>query len=242
MRVPAELGMDATMLLHGHVSQPCRLTLAEQTSPSEIICKYLIWLSNSLRFCFVPPAPLFFFQSDLLILTFTHKGQLSPAPSTRTHREKFTGRCCKARAKAHHQSWVEYRAKMSLGIRGDRLQKVCPAVVVGGCGYLPCTKPLLYPSIHLCHGSAKKSWSWNKVLHHTRFWCTWMPLLFFHKKSMLSFPPGTIRLHFCERPFSTRADLDFSLFDKNVNSCYFFRCDQLWLRETFYFFYRLQKS
>lgn len=196
--------------------------------------------SANVSFDSVILSPNSFFQTDRLLLTFTHKGQLSP--STRTHRGKFTGRCRKARAKARHQGWVEYRTEMSLGIRGERLQKVCAAVVVSGCGYFPCTKTLLYPPIHLWPGSVEESWSRSKVLHHTRFWCTWIPRLFFHKKRMLSFPPGPIRLQFCERPFSTRADLDCSLFDKNVNLCSFFRCDQLWLRETFYFLYRLQKS
>lgn len=50
----------------------------EKTSSSKIICKYLIWLCNSLSFCFIPLPP-FLFQPELLILTFAHKGQFSPA-------------------------------------------------------------------------------------------------------------------------------------------------------------------
>lgn len=123
----------------------------EKTSSSKIICKYLIWLCNSLSFCFIPLPP-FSFQTELLILTFTHKGQLSPTllVSTRTNGEKFTGRCCKAKAKAHHHSWVESdECHIEWHeIRGELLQKVCPAVVVGGCGYLPCTKTLIY--LYIC--------------------------------------------------------------------------------------------
>lgn len=37
---------------------------------------------------------------------------------------------------------------MSNGILGEPLQKVCPAVVVGGCGYLPCTKTLI--DLYIC--------------------------------------------------------------------------------------------
>lgn len=115
---------------------------------------------------------------------------------------------------------------MSHGIRGEPLQKVCPAVVVGGCGYLPCTKTLI--DLYICvlgqpigaGAEAKYCTTHVTGVHESHF--------YFSTKKVCYSSSGPVRLHFCERPFSTRASFDFLLFDKkNVNLCYFFSFDQL---------------
>lgn len=99
------------------------------------------------------------------------------------------------------------------------LQKVCPAVVVGGCGFLPCTKTLIY--LYICvmaqprRAGAETKYCTTHVsgVHESHF--------YFSTKKVI-FPTGSISLHFCERPFSTRADFDLSLFDKKCQFVLFF--------------------
>lgn len=101
------------------------------------------------------------------------------------------------------------------------LQKVCPAVVVGGCGFLPCTKTLIY--LYICvmaqprRAGAETKYCTTHVsgVHESHF--------YFSTKKVI-FPTGSISLHFCERPFSTRADFDLSLFDKKCQFVLFFFC------------------
>lgn len=191
----------------------------EKTSSSEIICKYLIWLYNSLCFYFIPLPPNFLSTWASNLDLHSQRAVLSCSPGHRPD-----------------QCHIEWKCPLEYVVNS------CKRCVLQGSGWVWSSSlhQDTYISIHLCHGSrragAETKYCTTHVsgVHESHFY-------FSTKKGVIS-PPGPIRLHFCERPFSTRAHFDFLLFDKNVNLCYFFRCDQLWLKETFFFLYRLQKS
>lgn len=112
---------------------------------------------------------------------------------------------------------------MSHGIRGEPLQKVCPAVVVGGCGYLPCTKTLI--DLYICvlgqpigaGAEAKYCTTHVSGVHESHFY-------FSTKKKDVILPPvhlGYISVK--DRLAPERGLISCSLTKKNVNLCYFFQ-------------------
>lgn len=200
-RVPAELEMDAIMLLHGHVSRLQRLLVED--SWEDLTCKYIICQCNSHCFWFILP-PWMLTSGEP-----PQKEQLSPAvcqgknPQREVHREMLQSSSSPSELRTLLNP-MKHSLEAPLTIPTDvphgsksseLLQKVCPAVLEGGCGYLPCTNTLIYP--YICQ--PRNSWSINKYcithvsgVHESHVYCPQKKLCYFFSS------PGPIRLHFCE--------------------------------------------